>query len=162
MHLPFTAYVVINNIPICRIKYALYLFRGHTKKESMYESFQPDYEGATVFYENLPCQNGNELFVFNAEQYFMNKGVEYSIERDTDRVCFSTPKGLFTLDLRNGKPSAVSVYSIGNSFIKEFRDSLWTTKKVFGFPVCAIMDNANDGYFETHPSRFIVIIFQRI
>lgn len=48
----------------------------------MYESFQPDYEGATVFYENLPCQNGNELFVFNAEQYFMNKGVEYSIERD--------------------------------------------------------------------------------
>ena len=95
----------------------------------MYESFQPDYEGATVFYENLPCQNGNELFVFNAEQYFMNKGVEYSIERDTDRVCFSTPKGLFTLDLRNGKPSAVSVYSIGNSFIKEFRDSLWTTKK---------------------------------
>ena len=50
----------------------------------------------------------------------------------------------------------------GNSFIKEFRDSLWTTKKVFGFPVCAIMDNANDGYFETHPSRFIVIIFQRI
>lgn len=96
MHLPFTAYVVINYIPICRIKYALYLFRGHTKKESMYESFQPDYEGATVFYENLPCQNGNELFVFNAEQYFMNKGVEYSIERDTDRVCFSTPKGILS------------------------------------------------------------------
>ena len=41
-------------------------------------------------------------------------------------------------------------------------DARIITKKVFGFPVCAIMDNANDGYFETHPSRFIVIIFQRI
>lgn len=92
----------------------------------------------------------------------MNKGVEYSIERDADSVSFNTSKGLFRLDLQNGKPSAVSVYSIGDTFIKEFRDSLWTTKKVFGFPVGAIMDNANDGYFETHPSRFIIIIFQRI
>lgn len=154
--------IFYKNIPICRIKYALYLFRGNAKKESMYESFQPDYEGAKVFYENLSCQNANELFVFNAEQYFMNKGVEYSIERDADSVSYNTSKGLFRLDLQNGKPSAVSVYSIGNTFIKEFRDSLWTTKKVFGFPVCAIMDNANDGYFETHPSIFIIIIFQRI
>ena len=61
----------------------------------MYESFQPDYEGAKVFYENLSCQNANELFVFNAEQYFMNKGVEYSIERDADNVSFNTSKGLF-------------------------------------------------------------------
>lgn len=129
---------------------------------SMYESFLPDYEGATIFYENLSCQNFNDLFVFNAEQYFINKGVEYSIERDADRVSFSTSKGLFILSLQKGKPSAVSVYSIGNTFIKEFRDSLWTTKKVFGFPVGSIMDNANDGYFETHPSRFIIIIFQRI
>lgn len=128
----------------------------------MYESFLPDFYGASAFYNSHQTCDLNELFITNAENYFKEHGIDYTLERENDRVKFNTAKGLFILSLRNNKPTAVSVYSIANSFVKQFRDAIWVTKKVFGFPVGAIMDNADDGYFETHPSRFNVIICPKI
>lgn len=128
----------------------------------MYESFLPDFNSATNFYKRNADENLTELFFNNAECYFKFNNVEYTLEKEADTLKISTPKGLFILHPRNGIPAAVSVYSISNSFIKEFRDSIWVTKKVFDFPVAAVMDQADDGYFETHPSMFNVIIFPKM
>ena len=128
----------------------------------MYESFLPDFTGAQAFYAKYQSQELCEIFVSNAKQYFASNDVEYTIEESGDNIKFNTAKGLFILSFRNNIPSAVSVYSIANPFVKGFRDSLWRTKKVFGIPVGAVMDDADDGYFETHPSRFKVIIFPKM
>jgi hypothetical protein len=34
-------------------------------------------------------------------------------------------------------------------------------KNTFWFPVMALIDNAIDRYFETHPSQFMVIFFPK-
>lgn len=128
----------------------------------MYESFLPDFNSATLFYKNNADKNLSELVSENAERYFKDNEIEYSIEKDSDCVRFETSKGLFVLSFRNNMPASVSVYSIANSFIKEFRDSIWRTKRVFQFPVGAVIDQADDGYFETHPSRFMVILFPKL
>lgn len=128
----------------------------------MYESFLPDFNSATIFYKNNADKNLSQLFLENAERYLKDNNVEYTLDKDSNSVRFSTSKGMFMLSFRNNVPSAFTVYSISNSFIKEFRDSIWRTKKVFGFPVGAVLDQADDGYFETHPSRFNVIIFPKM
>lgn len=128
----------------------------------MYESFLPDFNSASLFYKDNMSIDLNQLFLENAERYFKDNDVEYTLEKDSNSVRISTPKGMFMLSSRKNVPSAVAVYSISNSFIREFRDSIWRTKKVFDFPVGAVMDQAGDGYFETHPSRFNVIIFPKM
>lgn len=128
----------------------------------MYESFLPDFNSAAIFYKNNADKNLSQLFLENAERYFKDNNVEYTLEKDSNSVRFSTSKGVLMLSFRNNVPSAFTVYSISNSFIKEFRDSIWRTNKVFDFPVGAVLDQADDGYFETHPSRFNVIIFPKM
>ena len=128
----------------------------------MYESFLPDFYGASAFYNSHQTCNLIDLFISNAESYFTEHSITFTVERKNDCAKFNTPKGLFILSLRNNTPTAVSVYSIANTFVKQFRDAIWVTKKVFGFPVGAVMDNADDGYFETHPSRFNVIIYPKM
>ena len=128
----------------------------------MYESFLPDLDGASLFYNRHQSSNLNNMFASYAERYFNEYGIDYTIERDVDCIKFSTSKGLFVLSLRNNTPTVVSVYSIPNSFITQFRNSIWVNKTIFGFPVSAVIDQADDGYFETHPSRFNVIIFPKV
>lgn len=128
----------------------------------MYESFLPDFNAASNFYKRNAGESLIDLFFQNAESYFSFMDVEYTLEKDSDSLKINTPRVLFVLTSRNGVPSVVSVYAIANSFIRKFRDSIWTTKKVFGFPVGAVMDDADDGYFETHPSKFKVIIFPKM
>lgn len=128
----------------------------------MYESFLPDFNSASLFYKNNADKNLTNTFFENAERHLKDNGIDYTLETDSNGVRLSTPKGLFILTVRNNLPTAVSVYSISCSFIKEFRDSIWRTKRVFGFPVGAVMDESDDGYFETHPSKFKVIVFPKM
>lgn len=127
----------------------------------MYESYMPDFEIAPKFYAEHSSADLVDLIATNAENYFNKNGVSFSCEKSSQQIEFNTPKGIFVIMLRDGYPAAVSVYSIPNPIVKDFRDSIWVTKKVFGFPVAAVLDNANDGYFETHPSRFIIAIIPK-
>ena len=119
---------------------SLSLTTANVTLKIMYESFLPDFNSATIFYKNNADKNLSQLFLENAERYFKDNNVEYTLDKDSNSVRFSTSKGMFMLSFRNNVPSAFTVYSISNSFIKEFRDSIWRTKKVFGFPVGAVLD----------------------
>lgn len=127
----------------------------------MYDSFLPDFNAGPAFYANNKDTDLTELIVNNAKSYFTNAGIEFTSEISDSDIRFSTSAGLFVVNFRDGAPSSISVYSVGGSKVKEFRDSLWTVRKAFGFPVMAVMDQANDGYFETHPSQFMVILFPK-
>lgn len=127
----------------------------------MYDSFLPDLNAGRVFYSNHKDTDLKELIVNNAKSYFTNAGIEFTSEISDSDIRFSTSAGLFAVNLRDGAPSSISVYSMGGSKVREFRDSLWVVKKAFGFPVISVMDKANDGYFETRPSQFLVILFPK-
>lgn len=127
----------------------------------MYESFLPDFNAGPVFYANNTNTDLKEFIFSNAKLYFQNSGIDFTFEISESQISFSTSEGLFVINFSGDAPSDISVYSVGGPKIKEFRDFLWIEKEVFGFPVMGIMDNANDGYFETHPSKFIVIIFPK-
>lgn len=127
----------------------------------MYESFLPDFNAGPAFYASHENVDLKHLIKTNAESYLANNGIDFTTEDTDGSIRFSTSAGLFVVNFRNGNPSSISVYSVGGTKIKAFRDSLWVYKKAFGFPVMAVMDYANDGYFETHPSQFMVILFPK-
>lgn len=127
----------------------------------MYESFLPNFNDGPAFYANHHNTDLKRLIKSNAESYFLSNNIEYTAEEDDKSIRFSTSAGLFVVNFRNGTPSSISVYSGGGAKVKTFRDSIWVVKKAFGFPVMAVMDQANDDLFETHPSQFMVILFPK-
>ena len=127
----------------------------------MYESFLPDFNAGPAFYAANENVDLKHFIKANAESYLAGNGIEFTTEDTVDGLRFSSSEGLFAVNFRNGNPSSISVYSLGGTKIKAFRDSLWVYKKAFGFPVMAVMDEANDGYFETNPSQFMVILFPK-
>lgn len=127
----------------------------------MYESFLPNFNEGSAFYASHQNTDLKQLIKANAESYFIGNNIEFTSEDANNGIRFSTSAGLFVINFRNGTPSSISVYSMGGQRVKSFRDSLWVVKKAFGFPVMAVMDKANDGFFETHPSQFMVILFPK-
>lgn len=127
----------------------------------MYESFLPNFNAGPAFYASHQNTDLKQLIKSNAESYFLSNNIEFTSEDANDGIRFSTSAGLFVINFRNGNPSSISVYSMGGARIKSFRDSLWVVKTAFGFPVMAVMDQANDDLFETHPSQFMVILFPK-
>ena len=106
----------------------------------MYESFLPEFNAGPAFYASHENVDLKHLIKTNAESYLANNGIDFTTEDTDGSIRFSTSAGLFVVKFRNGNPSSISVYSVGGTKIKAFRDSLWVYKKAFGFPVMAVMD----------------------
>lgn len=127
----------------------------------MYESYIPDFESASKFYLQNEGKDLVKMIQVEAEKYFQNHGITYTVEFPDGLLKFSTKAGMFVIRFEKGTPLMINIYSISNSKIKEFRDGIWETKTAFGFPVLGVTDNAGDGYFETHPSAFMVVIYPK-
>ena len=125
----------------------------------MYKSFLPNYNLKDEFYSKNKGYNLIALIYVNAFRYFSLKSIDIiTIEKENDNIVMKTSIATFYIMIENNNPVAVKIFGTPNSGIKSFRDEIWITKSVFGFPVLGVINTSGNNYFETHPSSFVVII----